>query len=76
MKINYSIYSIKCSSDNKLFISGDHFNYKLILWDLNSGKNIKTLSGHKGSVYSACFSHNNSKIISGSRDTTIKIWDS
>jgi WD40 repeat protein len=33
------------------------------------------LTGHTGAVYSVAWSHDDSKIISGSADKTIKIWD-
>ena len=35
---------------------------------------LKTLEGHKGSVYSVIESRNGKEIISGSSDQTIKIW--
>ena len=35
----------------------------------------KTLSGHKWSVYSVCFSPDSQTLASGSSDTTIKLWD-
>ena len=32
------------------------------------------LSGHAGAVYSVAFSGDGSKVVSGSRDNTVKIW--
>ncbi len=37
--------------------------------------NIKTLSGHTDCITSLCYSFNDKKILSGSSDKTIKIWD-
>jgi len=33
-------------------------------------------SAHSGEVYSVAFSPDGTKIVSGSRDGTIKVWDS
>ena len=43
--------------------------------DANTGECLKTLKGHKYSVNSVAYSPDGTKIISGSRDQTIKIWD-
>lgn len=37
---------------------------------------IKTLKGHKDNVTFATFSPDENRIVSSSRDKTIKIWDS
>jgi WD40 repeat protein len=36
---------------------------------------MKTLHGHKNSVRSVCISNDGKKIVSGSWDDTIKIWE-
>ena len=43
--------------------------------DVSKFKCLKTLKGHKYSVNSVAYSPDGTKIISGSRDKTIKIWD-
>ena len=45
------------------------------LWDIFTGKEIKTFKGHTESVQSVAFSSNGKYALSGSRDHTIKIWD-
>ena len=47
---------------------------KLNAQDVSKFKCLKTLKGHKYSVYSVAFSPDGTKIISGSYDTTVKIW--
>ena len=47
---------------------------KLNVQDVSKFKCLKTLEGHKLSVYSVAYSPDGTKIISGSRDQTIKIW--
>ncbi|MEE1203610.1 MAG: hypothetical protein UHN59_04835, partial [Bacteroidales bacterium] len=39
------------------------------------GECLKTLEGHSEYVYSVAYSPDGTKIISGSKDKTIKIWD-
>ena len=58
-----SITSITVSNDEKTLISGS-FDKSIKIWDLNSGKCIKTLFGHDGHVLLVMFSPNNSKFIS------------
>jgi WD40 repeat protein len=47
----------------------------LKVWDLNTGRLLKTLKGHSSRVNSVAISSDNSKIVSGSYDKTIKVWD-
>ena len=44
------------------------------MWDAKNFKEVATLNGHKSSVISIVFSPDGTKIISGSRDNTIKVW--
>ena len=41
----------------------------------DDGTLLHTLVGHSGQVHSVAFSHDGTKIASGSDDKTIKIWD-
>ena len=45
------------------------------LWDAQSDKLENTLGRHAGEVYSAAYSPDGTKIVSGSWDVTIGIWD-
>jgi len=66
--------SVSFSPDGKLIASGSRDN-TIDLWDVETGKEIRRLKGHGGSVYSVVFSPDGRLIASGSYDGTIKLWD-
>ncbi len=47
----------------------------ITLWDVATGKEQATLTGHTGRVYSVSFSPDGKMLVSGSADGTIKVWD-
>ena len=58
--VNNRVYS--CSLDKTIKI-----------WDIRKNKEIRTLIGHSSGVYS--ITYDQAKIISGSNDNTIRIWN-
>jgi WD40 repeat protein len=68
------VNSVTFSPDGKQAISGS--NDKTIkLWDIVSGRVIRTFSGHSDRVNSVTFSPDGRQAVSGSDDKTIKLWD-
>jgi WD40 repeat protein len=45
------------------------------LWELATGNTTRTFVGHTNDVLSVSFSADNRQIVSGSRDRTIKLWN-
>jgi WD40 repeat protein len=66
--------STSFSPDEKIFASISSDNI-VQLWDISSGKEIKTLKGHRNSVNSITFSPNGKTLASASSDNTVKLWD-
>lgn len=60
-----------------LFLANNLFNFlnPCRLWDLNTGLTTKRFVGHEKDVLSVSFSADNRQIVSGSRDKTIKLWN-
>jgi WD40 repeat protein len=45
------------------------------IWDAATGNEIAVLRGHEGSVTSAAFSPDGSRIVTASGDRTARVWD-
>jgi WD40 repeat protein len=69
-----SLSSIAYSPDGRQIISGSQ-DRTIKLWDVVTGREIRTFSGHTNSVVSVAFSPDGRQIVSGSFDRTIKLWD-
>jgi WD40 repeat protein len=45
------------------------------LWDLETGRELAVLAGHRMSVSALAFAANNGRIATGSWDDTVRLWD-
>ena len=68
-----SSHSLTFSPDGSQILSGSGDGIKL--WDIESGRLIRTFTGHSNSVRSVAFSPDGTQLISGSSDKTIILWD-
>ncbi len=68
------VWSVVFSPDGQTVIGGGA-NQKIKVWDIKTGKVLKTLSGHQDAVRSLVLTPDGKTLISGSGDCTIKIWD-
>ena len=51
------------------------YDGSVVLWDLSSGKQIKTLNGHADWVISLAFAPDGKKALTGSKDGLLIYWD-
>ncbi|BAY87931.1 WD-40 repeat protein (plasmid) [Calothrix parasitica NIES-267] len=68
------VLSIAFSPDGKLLATGDS-NGVLSLWEVVSGREILTCSGHTNRVRSVAFSSDGVTLASCSEDQTVRLWD-
>ena len=71
---SWPVLSIAFSPDGKVLASGSR-DETVKLWDVASGRQLRTLSGHGSWVNSIAFSPDGKVLASGSGDKTIKLWD-
>jgi regulation of enolase protein 1 (concanavalin A-like superfamily) len=45
------------------------------LWDAATGREVRTLQGHRGTVTSVAFSPDGQRLVTGSADRRAKLWD-
>ncbi|NOQ72915.1 MAG: hypothetical protein GQ574_12980 [Crocinitomix sp.] len=62
------------SPDNQFIVSGG-FDNVLLLWDVQSGKQIRTFSGHTERIRSVMFSPDQKTILSLAADNKVKIFE-
>ena len=73
---NYRGFSdiLTFSPDGKTLL-GSKFLSRILLWDVNTGRNLGTLSGHTEPIETLVFSHDGKILASGSEDGTVLLWD-
>ena len=47
----------------------------IYLWDLNHSKKPRTFTGHTGTIWGLAFSPDGKRLVSGSSDQTVRLWN-
>ena len=75
-----SVNTIAFSPDGKILasagrnISGEQIYHTIKLWNVDTGEEMLTLTGHINAVTSLAFSADGKFLVSGGEDNLIKIW--
>lgn len=75
-----NVSSASFSPDGKLLAIVTEDNSSPIVWTVTSGRQVSVLRGHDSvrfgaQVYSASFSRDGARIVTGGRDMTARVWD-
>jgi WD40 repeat protein len=62
------------SQDSARALSGSD-DKMLKLWSVASGSELRSFTGHAGSILSVAFSPGGARALSGSGDKRLKLWD-
>ncbi len=68
------VNSVAFSADGNTLVSGS-WDQTIKLWEVATGKVIRTLQGHRGNVYSVAFSADGKMLASGSWDGSTRLWN-
>ena len=69
-----TVTAIAIAKSQNVLASGGEIR-EVLLWDLKSGRQLRSLSGHSGPITSLAFSHGGDLLASSDSDGTVKVWD-
>ncbi|KAJ1493556.1 quinon protein alcohol dehydrogenase-like superfamily [Baffinella frigidus] len=68
------VHCVAFSPDGKRVVSASN-DFRVKIWNVETGAEVCTLTGHTGQVYSVAFSPDGKLVVSGSGDKLVKIWN-
>jgi WD40 repeat protein len=66
--------AVAFAPDGRTVLSGSN-DSTLMLWDVATGRRLRTFAGHFAPVYAVAFSPDGRTALSGSADRTLMLWD-
>ena len=70
-----TISDVRFSHNGQTIATASNVDATAIIWNANTGKRLKTLTGHTRGINSVAFSPDDKILASGSSDGTILLWD-
>lgn len=62
-------------SPDKRYVASGSFDSTIKIWDIESGRELRSLTGHLGAVKAMAWSPDGKWLASGGNDRTLRIWD-
>ncbi|MBI5758411.1 MAG: Gfo/Idh/MocA family oxidoreductase [Planctomycetales bacterium] len=72
LKLGGYVPSVVATSDSRTVVTAAY--QRVVLWDISTGKEIRSLTGHRGQVQAVAMSPSGDLLASGSDDGAIKLW--
>ena len=70
-----SFSSLSVDPSGEVVCAGSLDSFEIHVWSVQTGALLDQLSGHEGPVSSLSFAPNGSRLVSGSWDRTVRVWD-
>ena len=71
----HEILSASFSPDGKQVVSGGNVKNSLKLWDMETGRDLKSFTGDSDGIYAVAFSPDGRHVLSGNANHSMKLWD-
>jgi WD40 repeat protein len=68
------VKGVAVTADGKRAVSASQ-DWTLKVWDLDTGRTLRTLEGHSDSVNGVAVTPDGRRAVSASSDKTLKVWD-
>jgi WD40 repeat protein len=75
LELQYARLGLAISSDGKQFATGHQGDVNIRIGEVKSGKVTQILQGHRSGVHALAFSPKADRLVSGSVDGTLRLWD-
>ena len=68
------VVAVAASPDSNFVATGSR-DKSAKLWDVHSGREVRSFLGHDQTVNALAFTPDGKKLLSGSSDKTVRLWD-
>ena len=69
------MYGVFSPDRSRLLTGGDGANPKVHVWDVETGRCLRVLNGHKEPVAALCWAEDQRLVASGAFDREVRLWD-